>query len=178
MFKKLEEIIKKIDGNVLTIGLDENLLNKFSKNNNVNLYAISSNENNGKLFNKSKKRRTNKGKTINIKKLRKYIKKKSSKYIICNMNEMLSYYKYFIKDSIYLNNNIIYIYATEDIDKDFIISKYERYNVKTETTDYKNGYIIKVDNTLGKNNFFKDILYFMQDTFYNIAEAIGNIMVS
>ena len=30
--------------------------------------------------------------------------------MFCNMNEMFSYYKYFIKDSIHLNNNKLYIY--------------------------------------------------------------------
>ena len=178
MFKKLEEIIKKIEGNVLVVGLDNNLLDKFDKNNKVNLYSIASNKSNGKVFGKSKKRQTNKGKTINIKRLRKYINKKSTNYIICNMNEMFEFYKYFIKDSIYLNNNIIYIYATDDIDKEFIINKYKRYNVKIESNDYKNGYIIKIDNTNVKNNLIKDIIYFIKDTFYNIAEVIGNIMIS
>ena len=178
MFKKLEEIIKKIEGNVLVVGLDNNLLDKFDKNNKVNLYSIASNKSNGKVFGKSKKRQTNKGKTINIKRLRKYINKKSTNYIICNMNEMFEFYKYFIKDSIYLNNNIIYIYATDEIDKEFIINKYKRYNVKIESNDYKNGYIIKIDNTNVKNNLIKDIIYFIKDTFYNIAEVIGNIMIS
>lgn len=179
MFNRLEEIIKKIEGNVLVIGLENKLLDKFDKNNKVNLYSISSNNssNNG-VFRKTKKRVTNRGKTINIKRLRKYINKKSTNYIICNMNEMFDYYKYFIKDSIYLNNNIIYIYATNDIDKDFIISKYRRYNVEIKTTDYKNGYIITIDNTKGKNNFLKDKIYFIKDTFYNIAEVIGNILIS
>lgn len=177
MFKKLEEIIKKIDGNVLVIGLENNLLDKFDKNNKVNLYSISSNKDK-KIFGKTKKKITNRGKTINIKKLRKYVNKKSTKYIICNMNEMFDFYKYFIKDSIYLNNNIIYIYATLEIDKEFIINKYKRYNVEIISIDYKNGYIITIDNTKGKNNFIKDKLYFIKDTFYNIAELIGNILIS
>ena len=42
MFKRLEEIIKNVKGNVLTIGLDESLLNSFKNNNMVNLYSISS----------------------------------------------------------------------------------------------------------------------------------------
>jgi len=33
MFNKLEEIIKKVEGNVLVIGLDNKLLDKFDKNN-------------------------------------------------------------------------------------------------------------------------------------------------
>ena len=159
MFNKLEEIIKKCTGNVLVIGLDNKLLNSFNKNTLVNLFAINSNKSNG-IFKKSKKKTTNQGK------------------LICNMNEMIDYYKYFIRDSIYLNNNIIYIYATNEIDKEFIIARYNRYNVKISNIGYKNGYIIKIDNTRGKNNFVKDKLYFIKDTFYNIAESIGNILIS
>lgn len=177
MFKELEKIIKKCEGNVLTIGIDNKLLDIFDKNNKINLYAINSNTEKG-LFHKSKKKTTNKGKTINIKKLRKYINKKSVNTIICNMEEIMDYYKYIIKDTIYLNNKDIYIYSTNNIDKDFIIKKYKRYNVEIKSTDYKNGYIIHIDNTNGKNNFIKDIFYIIKDTFYNVAEFIGNVLVS
>lgn len=178
MFNKLEEIIKKIQGNVLVIGLDDKLLNKFDKNNKVNLYAIYSNKSNGVFSKSQKKKKTNKGKNINIKKLRKYINKKSVDYIICNMEEIKQYYKYIIKDTIYLNSNVIYIYSSNEIDKEFIINKYSRYNTKITSIDYKNGYIITIDNTNSKNNFFKDKLYFIKDTLYDLAETIGNIMIS
>lgn len=177
MFNRLEEIIKKIEGNVLVIGLDDKLLDKFEKNNKVNLYSIYSNKSTGP-FSKSKKKQTNKGKTINIKRLRKYINKKSVDYLICNMEEIMQYYKYIIKDTIYLNNNTIYIYSSNEIDKDFLIQKYKRYNVKIDITEYKNGYILTIDNKNGKNNYFKDKLYILKDTFYNMAEFIGNILIS
>jgi len=177
MFKSLEEIIKKVKGNVLVMGLDDKLLDKFEKNNKVNLYCIYSSKSNG-LFSKSKKKETNKDKKINIKKLRRYINKKSIDYLICNMEEIKDYYKYIIKDTIYLNNNIIYIYSSNEVDKDFIISKYKRYNVEISYTEYKNGYIITVDNKNGKNNYLKDKLYFIKDTFSNIADFIGNLLIS
>lgn len=177
MFNKLGEIIKKIQGNVLVIGLDDNLIDKFEKNNKVNLYAIYSNKSTG-IFSKNKKKKTNKGKTINIKKLRKYINKKSVDYLIYNFDEIKEYYKYIIKDTIYLNNNIIYVYCSNEIDKDFLISRYKRYNVEIEYVEYKNGYLFTINNKNGKNNFIKDILYFIKDTFYNIAELIGNLLIS
>lgn len=178
MFKNLEEIIKNIKGNVLILELDNDLIDKFDKNNQVNLFSISSGLSNGRKKINSKKKFTNKGKNINIKKLRKYINKKSINVIICNMNLMFKYYKYFIKDSIYLSNNLIYIYANNDIDKDFIIKKYKRYNVKIKVSDYKNGYILVIDNTNGKNNYLKDKIYFIRDTFYDLAELIGNVLIS
>lgn len=178
MFKKLEEIIKKIKGNILILELDNDLIDKFDKNNQVNLFSISSGLSGNTKKVHSKKKVTNKGKNINIKKLRKYINKKSIDVIICNMNLMYKYYKYFIKDSIYLSNNLIYIYADNNIDKEFLIKKYKRYNVKIEVLDYKNSYILVIDSTKGKNNYLKDKIYFIKDTFYNMAEFIGNILVS
>lgn len=177
MFNKLEEIIKKCEGNVLSICLDDKLMNAFNNNNKINLYSVDSNKST-RPFKKKNKRKTNKGKTINIKKLRKYINKKSVDYMFCNMNEMFGYYKYFIKDSVHLNNNKLYIYADKEIDKDLLIKNYKRYNTNIEYNEYKTGYIIIVDNTKSKTNFIKDSLYFIKDTFYNIAEAIGNLLIS
>ena len=177
MFNKLEEIIKKCKGNVLSLCLDDKLMDAFNNNDKITLYSVDSNRSVG-IFKKKNKRKTNKGKTINIKKLRKYINKKSVDYMFCNMNEMFSYYKYFIKDSIYLNNNKLYIYAEKDIDKDLLIKNYKRYNTNIEYNEYKTGYIITVDNTKSKTNFIKDSLYFIKDTFYNTAEAIGNLLIS
>jgi len=177
MFNALEEIIKKTKGNVLSVCLDEKLMNAFKNNNKINLYSIDSNCSSN-VFNRKNKRKTNKGKTINIKKLRKYINKKSVDYMFCNMNEMFNYYKYFIRDSIRLNNNKLYIYANNNIDKDLLIKNYKRYNVKIEYTDYKTGYILIIDNTKSKNKYIMDKLYFIKDTFYNIAEFIGNLLVN
>lgn len=177
MFNKLEEIIKKCEGNVLSICLDDKLMDAFNNNNKITLYSVDSDKSSS-FFKKKNKRKTNKGKTINIKKLRKYINKKSVDYMFCNMNEMFSYYKYFIKDSVHLNNNKLYIYADNAIDKDLIIKNYKRYNTNIEYNEYKTGYIIIVDNTKSKTNFIKDSLYFIKDTFYNIAEAIGNLLIS
>ena len=178
MFNKLEGIIKKVDGNVLSVCLDDKLMNALNNNKHINLYSIDSNSNNSsKFFKRKTKRKTNKGKIINIKKLRKYLNKKSVDYLFCNMNEMFKYYKYFIKDSIYLNNNKLYIYSNKEIDKDLIIKNYNRYKVEIEFTEYKNGYLIIVNNTQSKNNYFKDKIYFIKDTLYNIAETIGNILI-
>ena len=120
MFNKLEEIIKKVEGNVLTVCLDQKLMNAFNNNNKINLYSIDSKKSKN-IFKNKNKRKTNKGKNINIKKLRKYMNKKSVDYLFCNMNEMYNYYKYFIKDSVYLNNNKLYIYLDKKIDKLLLI---------------------------------------------------------
>lgn len=178
MFNRLEAIIKEAKGNVLTVCLDEKLMKFIYNNDKINLYSIDSNIDSGLFRRKKNKRKTNKGKVINIKKLRKYIKKKSVNHMFCNMNEMFNYYKYFIKDSIYLNNNKLYLYFDKDIDKDLIIKNYKRYDVKIEETEYKNGYLLIIDNKNSKTNILKDIIYFIRDTLYNIAEIVGNLLIS
>lgn len=177
MYKSLEEIIKNLKGNVLTIGLDNKLINMFDKNNKVNLYAISSNKSLKSTFKKSNKKITNRGKKINIKKLKKYINKKSVDYLICNANEIMDYYKYVIRDTVTLCNNKIYVYFNKDIDIYFISKIYNRYNVEIDIKEYKTGYLIEIDSKSSKRNFIKDKMYFIKDTFYNIAEVIGNILV-
>lgn len=179
MFNKLESIIKSVKGNILTVCLDSKLMKAFNNNNNITLLSIDSNITNGigtKV--KSKKKKLNGSKNISIKKLKKYINKKSVDILFCNMNEMNEYYKYFIRDSIYLCNNTIYIYFDDDVDLEFIEKKYRRYKVEIETTKYKNGYILKIDVSKAKNNFFKDKLYMIYDTLYNLVDIIGNILVS
>ena len=111
MFNKLESIIKNCTGNILVVCLDPKLMKAFNNNNKVNLLSIESNVLSGigeKV--KSKKKRLNGSKNISIKKLRKYINKNSVDTLFCNMNEMYEYYKYFIRDSIYICKGTIYIY--------------------------------------------------------------------
>ena len=177
MFKRLEEIIKKLQGNVLVIGIDDELLDSFKTNNYVTLYSITSEVKSSRKHS-SKRKINNEGKPVSIKKLRKYINKKSVDYIILNMEEVMNYYKYVIRDTIYLNKGTIYIYSSNNIDKNFVINKYNRYGVKISVNEYKNGYLITIDNSNTKCNFFKEILYFISDTLFNIAEFIGNILIS
>ena len=178
MFNTLENIIKKCKGNVLAVCLDNKLMLQLNKNDNIGLISIESNRINGIGKKSGKKKKLNGTKNISIKKLRKYINKKSVDVLFCNMNEMNDYYKYFIKDSIYLCNNTVYLYFTNEIDVEFIENKYRRYKTKIESTKYKNGYIVKVDVSKAKNRWFKDKLYLLHDSLYNLIELIGNILVS
>ena len=177
MFNKLESIIKNCKGNILTVCLDQKLMEAFNSNNNITLLSIESNSKLG-TNSKTKKKKLNGSKNISIKKLRKYINKKSVDILFCNMNEMYDYYKHFIKDSIYLCNNTIYLYFDNNIDLNFIKKKYNRYNVTIEETKYKNGYILKIDASAAKNSFIKDKFYLLHDSLYNLMEIISNILVS
>ena len=111
MYKKLEEILKKLTGNVLIIGLDDILISHINQDKLKSLYSFETNEKKGlKIGTKFK---TNKGKKVSIKKLRKQFKRKSVDYIILNYDTIVKYYKYIIKDTIYLNNNKLYIYSND-----------------------------------------------------------------
>lgn len=179
MFKELKKIIKDISGNILAISIDDKLLNYLKDNDNINLYSISDNRKSvGIIKGKKCKRKNNKGKNINIKKLRKYISDDSVDYLFCNMNSMIDYYKYFIRDSIYLSRGMIYIYSSNDIDKAFIIDKYKRYNAKIEYKKYKDGYLLIINTENTNNSKIKNKLYYIKDTLYNIAEFIGNLLVN
>lgn len=178
MYKYLLEIIKKIEGNIISIGLDDKLLSGFNKNEKVNVYTIDSiNTTFGIL--PTKKRKTNSGKIISIKKLYKYFKKKSIDYIICDYKEIDKYLKYYIKDSVYLNNKTIYLYGKkEDIDTELLIKRYKRYNAKIEIKEFKDNILLIIDSSNTKISKIKNKLYYISDTFYNIIDFISNILVS
>ena len=177
MYKYLIDIIKKIEGNVIGVGLDSILLNGFDKNNHVNVYTIDRAKT-GITSTKSKKRTTSSGRTINIKKLYKYFKKDSIDYIIGDIEEVNDYLKYFIRDSIYLNRSKLYLYGNKNIDIELLEKRYKRYKVNIEIKKFKDSYLLIIDTSNKKTNFIKNKLYFISDTLYNIVEFISNVLVS
>lgn len=178
MYKYLLEIIKKMEGNVIGVGIASKLLDGFNKNNRVNVYTID-NAKPGIGISKSKKRTTSSGKTINIKKLYKYFKKDSIDYIICNIEEVNDYLKYFIRDSVYLNNKTLYLYGNKNIiDIDLLKKRYKRYKSILEVKEYKNSLLLIIDNSNKKINWFMNKLYFILDSLYNLVEFISNVLVS
>ena len=178
MYKSLLEIIKKIKGNVLCVGVDDKLLDGFARNNLVNVYTIDKAQR-GLGVAKSKKRNTGSGKTINIKKLYKYFKKSSVDCIICNAEEVNDYLKYFVRDSIYLDKKKIYIYGKkESTDIQLLEKRYQRYNAKVEIKEFKENVLFIINNENVKVNWFKNKCFFTQDTFYNFVEFISNVLTS
>ena len=178
MYKYLLDIIKKIEGNIIGVGLDSILLDGFDKNNRVNVYTIDRAKA-GITSSKSKKRTTSSGRTINIKKLYKYFKKDSIDYIIGDIEEVNDYLKYFIRDSIYLNRKKLYLYGKKDtIDIELLKKRYNRYKVNIEIKEFKDSILLIVDTSNSKTNFIKNKLYFLSDTLYNLVEFISNVLVS
>ena len=164
---KLKTIVKKLSGNVLGIGLSEDLTTLIENNNNI----IECNLLNSYVKGKFKKSFFKK--TIKIKKIRKVFKKKKIDYIVCNYDEISNYLNTFVKDSIYINKGKIYFYGNIDID--LLKLKYGRYDVKINLVDKK---IIEIDTSLAKNNFFKDNYYRLVDFKNHLIEIIGDVLMN
>ena len=177
MKNELKKIINKLENNVLSIGLDSNLCEELNNNikiNNLDVIDFVSK----RVGRKNILKRKDKSKKINIKKLKKIYKKKSVDYIICNYDVIKKYIRYFIKDSIYMNNNTLYFYGTDVKIVNDIEKKYKRYNVNIKTKIYSNYFIIEIDNSKSKNHFIKDKLYFIYDTISLISDYIENFLIN
>lgn len=165
--KELKKIIKNLGGNVLGIGLSEDLIKEI--------------ENNDKIINcnllnpyiKRKKKFSLFNKTIKIKKIRKIFKKKKIDYIICNYDEINNYFNTFVKDSVYINKKKIYYFGNVDID--LLKYKYGRYDTNIII---KNKNLIEIDNSKAKNNFLKDNYYRLKDFKDRLIELIGDILMN
>ena len=178
MNKELIKIIEKLSGSVLAIGLEDKLNeelecnNKITELDEINLISKKS----GSI--KTNKQIKIKSKKINIKKLKKIYNKKKTNYIICNYEVMKRYMRYFVKDSVYMNNKTLYLYGNSIKEVKQIIKKYKRYNVLIKPIEKKDYFILEIDNTNSKNNVFKDMLYFIYDTLELISDSIGNFLIN
>ena len=171
---KIYDIAKLVSGNVLGIGVDEKISQILEQNERVlNCNLLNSEV---KITQQGKKERQKK---ISVKKIRKIFKKKNVDYIICNIEEMKKYLKTFIRDSIYINKDMLYIYNIKDEElKEELIKKYKRYNTKIEEIKDKNNIILKIDNKNSKTNKIKDIKYMIIDTLISLFNLISDLLLN
>lgn len=173
---KIYDIAKCLSGNVLGIGVDEKITEILEQNDlvtNCNLLNSYTKETNNPKTEKQKPKK------IRIKKLRNIFKKKKVDFIICNIEEIKKYLKTFIKDSIYINKNILYIYNIKDEElKEELIKKYKRYNTKIEELKDNNTTILKIDNKDAKTNIFKDYMYLIVDSFISLSNIISDLLIN
>lgn len=173
---KIYDIAKCVSGNVLGIGVDENISEILEQNElvlNCNLLDSYTKETN---TNTNKKKKLKK---IRIKKIRKIFKKKKVDFIICNIDTINKHLKTFIKDSIYINKDMLYIYNIKDEElKQDLIKKYKRYTKNIEEIKDKKNIILKIDNKNSKTNIFKDLFYIIIDTFMQIINVISDLLLN
>ena len=158
LINDLKNLCKEISGNVVTIGVDyKTVLDELDKNE------------------KGKKR----DKIVSIKKIRKIFKKKRIDYIICNIEDINRFLRTFIRDSVYINKEKLYIYGSKNnIDLELIEKRYNRYNVIINITEYDKDVLVEIDNTKAFNNVLKDMFYNIADILYSIYNAIGDLLIN
>lgn len=174
---KLAYDIKNLKGYVLGVGiLNDKILTALEKNDFVDVNILTNN--NIEIPKKSKlniQSNEKKGKKIIIKKLKKYFKHHKPDYMICNIDDVKKYLKYFIKDSLYITKDKIYIYSNNlDLSLEEIARKYKRYTKKVEIF---NDYVL-IDTTNYQPSLFKNMFYYIIDSLLFLYNFISNILTS
>lgn len=166
MNKELEQIIKKLKGNLIGIGIkEEKILKLIEKNDNIlecNLLDCFEPDTKGNGKNK---------KIIN---LRKKFKKRKTNYIICNFDRIKEIENKIIYDTIYICNKEIFIYDKEKQELENLTRRYSRY-ANVEILNYKEGNIYKI--TIKKNiSKINEIYYKIIDNLISLIDFISNLL--
>ena len=173
--KKIISITKKIEGKLICFFIEEK---RIIKSININDKIVDCD-----LFDcwNDKENEEKKGnyKNFYITQLRKKYKKKKINYIICNIDKMDKYLKIFIKDSIYINNNIIYLFSyNKNYNFNKVIKKYNRYNVKIDKIEVENGIILKIETKDAFNHKISDSIYYIIDSIGDLLNMITDILMN
>ena len=173
---KIYDIARVVSGNVLGIGVNAKITQILEQNNRILNCNLLNSESEQKNTKKQKKQRLKK---IRMKKLRKIFKKKKVDFIICNVEEIKKYLKTFVKDSIYINKQLLYIYnITDNEQKEELIKKYKKYNTNIEEIKDKNTTILKIDNKNVKTSIIKDYTYLTIDTLIQLFNIISDLLIN
>lgn len=174
---KLAYDIKNLKGYVLGVGiLNDKILTCLEKNDYVEVNILTNN--NIEIPKKSKlnnNEQSKKGKKIIIRKLKKYFKYQKPDYIICNVDDVLKHLKYFVKDSLAITKDKIYIYSnSSNVSLEEIAKKYRRY---TKDVQILNDYIL-INTVNYKSRLFKNMFYYVIDTLQSLYNVISNVLTS
>lgn len=166
----LNNVIKKIDGNLIAIGINNEqtikLIEKNTKITECNLLDCINidDEETGKI------------KKIKVRKLRKKFKKNKTNYIIYNIDSVKEFKEKFVYDSIYLCNKDIYLYDSNNNNLESVIRRYNRYS-SVETVKCNDGMVLKISKTkeITKIN---ELLNNIKNNFINIVDIISNLLIN
>lgn len=171
---QLIKIVKNLEGTLLGFGIeDDKVLDTISENPNItecnllNLEGVSDDTSSeGKKL-----------KYISIRNLRKKFKKKKTNIIIASDEEVKFFYTNFIKDSIYLANQEIYLFF-QSKDCETVIKRYERYHTKVERISCSDGVILRIDVSKVKSTKMRDTRWDIVDKISNVVDIITDIMTT
>lgn len=173
--KRLCQIVKKLKGNVLVIGItEESVLKALEENQDI----VNCNLLNATCSNNKETQSRGKKKNFNIKNLRKKFHHKKVDAIICNTEEIYPHIKTFIKDSIYINSGKIYFYGEKKLSLEKITKKYKRYGSKIETSFIEHYFFLTVSNEHCDTNKIKDTYFLIQDFLKWLYETVGDLLIN
>lgn len=177
MKDKIYEIIDKMEGSLLGIGIDDKgILEKIETNSKINLCYILSNDKKGnskkfRLFKKGK------NKKVNIKKLKNYFKIKSIDNILCDYDVVKKHIRSFQGGSVYINKGKLYIYGkTNDLKE--LDKKYKRYTDDIKLIKKDNWFILSVNNEKTKSTIIKDGKYMICDFFTDTLDKLTDLLTN
>jgi hypothetical protein len=167
--KKLIKIVKSLKGSLILIGVDDlNVNDAIKQNKNLVSVDILSDLTNNKISNESFN-----NEELNIRDFKKHFKKNKHETIICNYKQVSKFLNYFVKDSIYISKDKIYIIFKNKEELQLIKQRYKRY-----TKDFiLHDDIIEINVMNSKNNIIKDSFYFINDSIYNLIELASETVL-
>lgn len=176
--KYFMDLFKTLTGNVLLIGIkDQDLVEFINHKEEIKCCYLLNSEFKGKK--KKAGWGLRKTPTISAKKFRKKFKKKRMDTIVCNIDDMESHFKTFIKDSIYICRGTIYLFGkVRKIEDLKLKEKYQRYHVTIEEEKVKDGKILIIHVGKAKTYRIKELWFLISDFFRNMANLMSDYLVN
>lgn len=173
--KVLLDKVKTMKGFVLGFGsLDESIIKGINKNNNINEFILLSDTN----ISSTSDSKSKNNKKLSYHKIQKKFRKKNVTNIIASYDDLKSYHRRFIVDSLFLaKENIYVIIKNEDIDVDLVSKRFKRYHQELEVIECRNGYVLQIRKTKYRKNKLRDSIYLIIDFFIDILNIIGDLFV-
>ncbi len=172
--KQIISSLEYIKGDILGIGISDDMAKTFKQKDNIhNLYTI-----NERINNKSDDLpEQSVDEQFDIKKLNKYFTNKQLDYTICNLDVLNTYFPYFIKNIINLNDEKILFYGNKDkFDYETLIKQLKRYHSKVDYIDCGEYFLIIIDTKDIIVSSKQKIIYLINDLFVAWFDRIGNIL--
>lgn len=166
--KNLEKIVKKLDGNILMIGVKYDwVIKSLLKNKDIIKCSLIETNIEGKTG------KSGKDKKILLKDIKKIFGKKKIDYVICNLKEVKNELCHYIKNNIFINKQKTYLYGNvEDINLDELIYRYERYGSKVSLIINEDEFLLEIDNSNTQISKYKTIRFYSRDIFFDTFEQI------
>lgn len=168
--KELLKIIKSLDGNILSVSIDDtDINNAILKNDNVK---------NNLIFKSKTKLKTDPGfDNVSIRKLKKKIKIKVDS-AVCDVNGINMYLWKFVRHSYNLvSDKIIFFGLLDNYDISKLENKYKRYGCKTSIKKISTYFIMIIDIDNLKIKWYKKFINNIKDLFIDALDVIGNSLM-